>query len=108
MVSVRTSPNLGKHAGVAQHAVLLLVLLAPDVYYTLPPPCLQRTMNWTYDYRFDCYITDVAMRGKFLLTRDELVNGEVVSSDGMVTVQDGLEGCGAATAFETCLARCVC
>jgi hypothetical protein len=40
---------------------------------------LQRTMAWRYDTRLNCWTTAVSMKGAFRLTRDELVNGLVVS-----------------------------
>lgn len=42
---------------------------------------LQRTMNWTWDTTWNAYITEVVIKGRFLLTREEMVNNITVSAD---------------------------
>lgn len=40
---------------------------------------LQRTMNWTWESRYNAWTTQVSIHGTFLLTREEEVNGAMVS-----------------------------
>lgn len=39
--------------------------------------CLCRSMEWTYNNRMKCWVTEVGVSGLFELQRDEIVNGEV-------------------------------
>lgn len=41
---------------------------------------LQRTMNWTWDETWNAWITQVVIKGKFLLTREEIVNNVTVGA----------------------------
>lgn len=44
---------------------------------------LHRTMNWTWDAAWKAWTTEVFIVGKFLLTKDEEMNGVVVSKHSL-------------------------
>lgn len=61
-------------------------VLQPQVQVThLMHVCVScRSMAWSYNTRMECWVTQVGVAGLFRLTRQELVNGLVVSEPALL------------------------